>query len=311
MLHVRVVCPPSLTPAVLEIIRTQAGVTNVALHSAVVLEPLGDIVTGDVAREATSELLRKLRAAGAEDHGSVILADLGTALGKHVESALLASPQVEDDALIWEQLEAATGEESTQSVTYLAFFTIALLIAGVGLLTDSTILLVGACVLGPEFGPLAGLAIALKRHNAKGALESLRAVVLGFAIGIVVTAAAVALLRAAGQIPDAYLRGQEPLTEFVSHPNVYSVIVALLAGVAGTLSLMSAKSTALIGVFISVTTVPAAAGIAAAVVTGHPSDAWGATVQLLVNLLCLIVAAYITLSVSERLTQTTPHRGEA
>jgi uncharacterized hydrophobic protein (TIGR00271 family) len=308
VLHVRVVCPPSLTPTILEIIRAQAGVTNVTLHSAVVVQPVGDIVTGDVAREAASELLGKLRAAGTEEQGSVILADLDTALGKHVDLALQASPRLEDDALIWEELEAATGEESTQSVTYLVFLAIAILIAAVGLLTDSPILIVGAMVLGPEFGPLAGLAVAAKRRNTKRALESLRAVVVGFALGIVVTAAGVALLRAAGEVPAAYLRGDEPLTSFVSHPNVYSVIVALLAGVAGTLSLTAAKSTALVGVFISVTTVPAAAGIATAAVTGRYSDAWGASVQLIVNLLCIIAAAFVTLSVSERLTHSQPQR---
>ena len=308
VLHVRVVCEPTLTPTVLDIIRAQAGVTNVTLHSAVVLEPPGDIVTGDIAREATSELLGKLRAAGAEDRGSVILADLDTALGKHVEFALLASPRVEDDALIWEQLEAETGEESTRSFTYLAFLTIALLIAAVGLLTDSPILIVGAMVLGPEFAPLAGLAVAIKRRNVRRALQSLRALAVGFALGIVITAGVVAILRAAGEVPNAYLRGNEPLTSFVSHPNVYSVIVALLAGVAGTLSLTAAKSTALVGVFISVTTVPAAAGIAAAAVTGRYSDAWGATVQLIVNLLCIVAAAFVTLSVSERLTHSQPQR---
>jgi tetrahydromethanopterin S-methyltransferase subunit C len=36
-------------------------------------------------------------------------------------------------------------------------------------------------------------------------------------------------------------------------------VVALLAGAAGMLSLVSAKSSALVGVFISVTTVPAVA----------------------------------------------------
>lgn len=308
VLHVRVVCPPSLTPTVLEIIRAQPGVTNVTLHSAVVLQPIGDIVTGDVAREATSELLGKLRAAGTEEHGSVILAELDTALGKHVDSALQASPRLEDDALIWEELEAVTGEESSQSVTYLAFLAIAILIAAVGLLTDSPILIVGAMVLGPEFGPLAGLAVAVKRRNMRRALQSLRAVAVGFALGILVTAAGVALLRAAGEVPTAYLRGDEPLTSFVSHPNVYSVIVALLAGVAGTLSLTAAKSTALVGVFISVTTVPAAAGIATAAVTGRYSDAWGASVQLIVNLLCIIAAAFVTLSVSEHLTHSEPQR---
>jgi len=100
VLHIRVVCPPTLTPTVLDILRGQPGVTNVARHTAVVVEPAGDIVTADVAREATSQLLDSLRTAGAEERGSIVLLELDTALGRSVESALLASPRVEDDAII-------------------------------------------------------------------------------------------------------------------------------------------------------------------------------------------------------------------
>ncbi len=303
MLHIRVVCPETLTGAVLGILREQPGVTNVTRQTAVVVEPAGDIVTADVAREVTSTLLDALRAAGAEDHGSIVLLELDTVLGRSVESALLASPRVEDDALIWEELEATTGAESSQSISYLAFMTIAILIASVGLMTDSPILIVGAMVLGPEFGPLTGLAVALMRRNRARALLSLRAVALGFLLGIAVTAGGVAILRAAGKVPDAYLAGHEPLTRFVSHPDIFSVIVALLAGVAGTLSLTASKSTALVGVFISVTTVPAAAGIATALVTGRTGDAGGATIQLVVNLACILAAAVTTLAVGARLNR--------
>ena len=57
-----------------------------------------------------------------------------------------------------------------------------------------------------------------------------------------------------------------PLTEFISNPNFLSFFVAYLAGTAGVLSLTSAKSGALIGVLISVTTIPAIAnkGVATA-----------------------------------------------
>ena len=57
-----------------------------------------------------------------------------------------------------------------------------------------------------------------------------------------------------------------PLTEFISNPNFFSFFVAYLAGTAGVLSLTSAKSGALIGVLISVTTIPAIAnkGVATA-----------------------------------------------
>ncbi len=303
VLQARIVCPASLTPEVVNVLRRHSGTTNVCRMDGAVVDPPADLVSADVAREAASDVLAELHRVGVPEHGSVVLTELDVAVGRSIDAALLASPQLEDDALIWEQLESATGEESSQSWTYLAFLTIAVLIAGAGLLTDSPILIVGAMVLGPEFGPLAGLAVALKRRNRRRAWLSARALMVGFLLGIAVTAAGVAILHAAGRVPQAYLDGHEPLTSFVSHPDEFSVIVALLAGVAGTLSLSSAKSTALVGVFISVTTVPAAAGIAAASVTGRGRDALGATAQLGINLACIVVAALLTLTALQQLNR--------
>lgn len=71
--------------------------------------------------------------------------------------------------------------------------------------------------------------------------------------------------------------------------------MAVLAGIAGTLSLTSAKSGALVGVAISVTTIPAAANAAVALSYGDTKQTWGSTEQLLLNLLGIIVAGTATL----------------
>jgi uncharacterized hydrophobic protein (TIGR00271 family) len=123
------------------------------------------------------------------------------------------------------------------------------------------------------------------------------ALAVGFPLAVAVTAGGVALLRATLGIPQAYLHGHRTLTSFVAHPDAFSVIVALIAGVAGTVSLTAAKSTSLVGVFISVTTIPAAANIGTALVTGRPAEAIGAAVQLAVNLACILLAAVTTLLV--------------
>ncbi|NED02343.1 DUF389 domain-containing protein, partial [Streptomyces sp. SID6648] len=62
-----------------------------------------------------------------------------------------------------------------------------------------------------------------------------------------------------GLFSEGRLEGDRPNTGFVYAPDAFSFVVAILAGIAGTLSLTSAKSGALVGVAISVTTVPAAA----------------------------------------------------
>lgn len=72
-------------------------------------------------------------------------------------------------------------------------------------------------------------------------------------------------------------------------------VVALLVGIAGILSLASAKSGALVGVAISVTTVPAAANAAVAFAFTEYRQAWGSTEQLLLNLVGIVLAGALTL----------------
>ena len=77
---------------------------------------------------------------------------------------------------------------------------------------------------------------------------------------------------------------EHPLTDFISNPDAFSFIVAFVAGIAGVLSLTSAKSGALIGVLVSVTTIPAAANIGVAAAFGEWAEWRGAMLQLAVNL---------------------------
>ena len=76
---------------------------------------------------------------------------------------------------------------------------------------------------------------------------------------------------------------------------MWSFVVALMAGVAGTLALTTAKSGPLVGVFISVTTVPAAGTVALCVGTGVWHEIAPALAQLVVNLVGMIVAGTLTL----------------
>jgi uncharacterized hydrophobic protein (TIGR00271 family) len=301
VLHVRVICPDEVTAEVIGVFRAEPGATNLVQLPGVAVDPPGDLVQADVAREAVDGLLCRLQDLGLQDTGSIVVLDVDTALGREVERAQREAPGEGDDAVVWEELSALTLGRSNASVSFLLFLMIATLIAAVGLLIDSQVLIVGAMVLGPEFGPVAGLAVALVGRRWEDSIRPLRALGVGFALSIAVTAAAVSALHAAGQVPQAFLDGDRPLTSFVAAPDIFSVIVAILAGIAGTLSLTGDKSGPLVGVFISVTTVPAAANIAAGVAVGQFHTVAGAAAQLALNLVCILGAAALTLQVQRLL----------
>jgi uncharacterized membrane protein len=49
-----------------------------------------------------------------------------------------------------------------------------------------------------------------------------------------------------------------PVSNLINTPNFFSIVVAGLAGLIGVVSLTEASTSALLGVFVSVTTIPAA-----------------------------------------------------
>ena len=102
-------------------------------------------------------------------------------------------------------------------------------------------------------------------------------------------------LTAAGLVSREMLLAERPLTDFIWRPDALSWVVGLLAGVAGMLSLTSKKSGSLVGVLISVTTVPAAANVAVAAAYGVWDEAGGSALQLVINLLAIVLAGLLTL----------------
>ena len=75
-----------------------------------------------------------------------------------------------------------------------------------------------------------------------------------------------------------------PQTGFIWHPDRWSFIVALIAGAAGVLALTTSRANAMVGVFISVTTIPAVGNLALALGVWAPSEIRGSAAQLAVNL---------------------------
>jgi hypothetical protein len=81
-----------------------------------------------------------------------------------------------------------------------------------------------------------------------------------------------------------------------------AAVVAVLAGVAGMLALTQGRSGTLVGVLVSVTTIPAIANIGVAAAYREAPEMAGAAGQLGVNLAGLVLAGTATLALQSRLT---------
>ena len=295
MLHLRLIAPADRTDAVVRLLEDTVGTAHLIVLPGAARDPAGDVVLCDVAREAGDGLLGELRALGLDEHGSIAVDDISLSLSKRADRAEEDAPGEGADAVLWEHLADATHEESTLSVTFLAFLAIATMIAACGVVLDNAVLIVGAMAVGPEFGPLAGLCTALVRRAPRLAARSALALVVGFAVAMVLTTGFSMLMDAFGLFTRDLLDADRPNTDFIWKPDMFSFVVAVLAGIAGTLSLTSAKSGALVGVAISVTTVPAAANAAVALGYGEVDQMVGSSEQLLLNLAGIVLAGTLTL----------------
>jgi uncharacterized hydrophobic protein (TIGR00271 family) len=146
--------------------------------------------------------------------------------------------------------------------------------------------------------------VALVQRRPDLARRSFAALGVGFPLGIVMACLATLVFKAIGASPDDFLSASHQLTGFISKPDFFSFFVAFVAGTVGILSLTNAKSGALIGVLISVTTIPAASNIGVAAAYGDWHDAAGAAAQLAINLTSIVLAGVLTLYIQRRYYMT-------
>lgn len=309
MIHLRLVVPPDVTDDVLDTLCGDRRVTHLVVLRGAAVRPDGDVVTLDVAREAASEVIATVRALGvdgSDGRGGIAIEQVDAAPSRSARAAERAAPGSPDDGIVWDVVVDRARDDARSSWSFYAFLCLATTIASVAVITDSAILVVGAMVVGPEFGPVSALAVALALRRARLARDALALLATGFATAIAATGALALLARAAGWVVAADVSRRRPLTAFIWTPDRWSFVVALLAGAAGVLSLTAGRSNVLVGVFISVTTVPAAGNLALALALWVPGEIAGSAAQLGVNLVGLTLAGTTLLAVQRVATRPRP-----
>ncbi len=300
MFHLRVTIPSRLTEQVLQEFSNDPAVTSLSVLRGASLQPLGDVVLADVAREATNEIVDALERLGVPECGTVHLDPVSTWISRSGYEAQRSTPGASADAVVWTEVTQRAYEETELNWTYLAFMTLATVLASIAIVVDSQVLVIGAMVLGPEFVAVAALGLALVRRRRHLFTSAVRTLVGGFAAAIVVATILTLVARLLGWVVLDDVTGPRPGTDFIYTPDKWSFIVAVIAAAAGVLSLTSARIGGLSGVFISVTTVPAAGNIAIGIAFTQWSEVVGSSAQLALNVSGMALAGWLTLLVQQR-----------
>jgi uncharacterized hydrophobic protein (TIGR00271 family) len=288
MLRVRVVSPASLTGPLVERLAAARGVQNLVVLRAAVRRPQGDAVHFDLSDGAANPVFRELRKLGLARHGSISVERVDATLAPMAPVAK-AGLFRRETAPVWEMVEAVIRGGAIYAPSFYGLLIIAGLIGAVGILTNSQILIVGAMVVGPEYNAIIAVALGFSIRDRPLVRDGLLALLLGFLAAIAITLLFGLAVRGSGDTPAQFLQGVRPVADLINTPNMFSVIVAILAGLVGVISLTESRANALIGVFISVTTIPAAASVGVSVAYASWSEAWGSLEQLLLNVVLLIV----------------------
>jgi uncharacterized hydrophobic protein (TIGR00271 family) len=293
MIHIRVVSPSATTAQLAPLLNSDEAVLHLTVLPAAVRHPDGDAIQFDVPQGHANDVVALLRQFGLDQQGSIVLEPVTTSMSAEASRARLGPRRLDDFAPVWEEVEARIRSDGRFAPSWYLLLVIAGLIAAVGLLTNSQILIVGAMVVGPEYGAIVALAFGVTKKDWKVVSDSAAALTVGFGLAVVAALLLGLIIRAAGLEPREFALGVRPVSNLVNTPNWFSVIVAVLAGVVGVISLAEARASTLIGVFISVTTIPAAADMGVSAAFGSGQEALGSFEQLLLNVFLLALVAAV------------------
>jgi uncharacterized hydrophobic protein (TIGR00271 family) len=294
MLQLRLISPSHCTDDIVQLLLHDPGVVSVELHRGAAIKPAeADVVVADVLVEHANQLIDRIRALDLDELGELSLIDIEATRSEPAHQASRGVRGRASDVIVWTLLDSRVHQDGVPTIAFFCFMACAAVIATVGIIVDSAVLIVGAMVVGPEYGPLAALAVAIFRGRRDAARVALLVLLGGLAI-----AAATATVSAFvfGLLDTDYVTpGNRFFTRFVTEPNVYSAIVSFAAGMVGMMAVALGRSGALTGVVVSATTIPAAAAIGVNTADGEWDEAVRGAIQLGINVVCLAAGSLLSL----------------
>jgi uncharacterized hydrophobic protein (TIGR00271 family) len=206
------------------------------------------------------------------------------------------------DGFAWVEVLGPALANSRPLARYLALINVAAVIAALGVITSSSILIVGAMAVSPDLLPICATSVGLVHGDRELARRAFVTLTLGLGLVVVTAMVVGGFLSIAGFLPAGFEVEQSSLST-LAKTDYSTVLVALAAGIAGMLA-FETRASAAVGVAISVTTIPASAYLGVALGAGGIEHALGALVVLAINVTLLIVGGTMTLLVQ----RTFPNR---
>ena len=256
------------------------------------------VATFPLPTAAVEPVLERLREAGIDERTYTVIVAAETVISRRfeaLEDEYEADADRGGDRISREELQAKADDLASGLGTYVLMTVISAVIATAGLLLDSPATVVGSMVIAPLIGPAMSAAIGTVVDDEALFRRGARMQVLGVAVAVLAATLFAFALRSLALVPP----GLDPLelaevSERLA-PNVLVLVVAVGAGVAGIVSLMTGVSATLVGVMIAVALIPPAAAVGIGIAFGIPRLVLGAGVIVAVNVLSINLSALVML----------------
>ena len=256
------------------------------------------VATFPLPTAAVEPVLDRLREAGIDESNYTVIVAAETVISRRFEAL---EERYEEDAerggdhISREELQAKAEGLASGLGTYVLMTVISAVIATAGLLLDSPATVVGSMVIAPLIGPAMSAAIGTVVDDEALFRRGVRMQILGVAVAVLAATLFAFALRSLALVPP----GLDPLelaevSERLA-PNVLVLVVAVGAGVAGIVSLMTGVSATLVGVMIAVALIPPAAAVGIGIAFAIPRLVIGAGVIVAVNVLSINLSALVML----------------
>jgi len=263
------------------------GVESLAVEEA---DDAGTLFYVPVPLEAVDELLDRLGSAGlGDDDYTVITPVESAAAGTGVEELreeFGESPHGKG-GLSHAEMESRAEDLKPERPTFLALSALSALLAVGGLLLESPIVIVGAMVVAPFAGATMSASVGAVLGNRETATASVVSQALGLTVATVTAVGTTVALRRLGFVPDLLaVASNEQVSSFVT-PNLLAVLIAVGAGAAGALALVSDLPVSIAGVAVAAALVPSAGALGIGIAFRQPHVALGALVLLFLNIVAI------------------------
>lgn len=262
------------------------------------------IVEFPVPADGLGDVLDATREAGLGEEYVVILS-AENAITPHSET--LWDRYADDyDPIRLPELRSKARNQSQDPASYAAMIFLSAVIAAVGLLVDSTAIMVGSMVIAPLVGPTLTAAVGGLTGDRAMVVDSICIQALGLLAGVAGALALSAFMKYSGYMPTPLDISAIGLISARMAPGLPSILVGAAAGSTAAFALTTKGTNTLVGVMIAAALMPAAAVVGIAIVWGEPLIALGAGALLVSTMAIVNLALYATLWILYRSREFDP-----